>query len=133
MKFVTIEPEKGKWFHRQSVRSIFDYDIDEELKKSIRRRYFQRTNFDAFLEELEVLKDKVAALEIESKSHVVFEFRDIKKDQAKVELVSFMKDQKSKGTTSSSVFELSQKLRLPANQVEEILEELQSEKKVILS
>ena len=82
---------------------------------------------------MEVLKDKVAALEIESKSHVVFEFRDIKKDQAKVELVSFMKDQKSKGTTSSSVFELSQKLRLPANQVEEILEELQSEKKVILS
>lgn len=61
---------------------------------------------------------------------IVFEFKQIPFEDAKLEVISFLKDAKSKKIPTETIFGISQKLRLPANQIEEVLEELSKEKKI---
>lgn len=60
---------------------------------------------------------------------IIYEFDKVSNPQAKQMVEIFLKRIK-KDMPMISVFEISQKLRLPADQVEDILEKLSKEKKV---
>jgi len=53
-----------------------------------------------------------------------FEFLSLNKEQAKEKIIDYLKNKKLEGHGKIELFELSHFLRLPAIQVEEILEEL---------
>ena len=73
---------------------------------------------------LNYLKEKIEKLERERGE---LEILRVTYDDAKSKVVGFLKLLKSQGHGKVDLFELSHKLKLPATQVEDILEELQKE------
>ena len=76
------------------------------------------------------MKDAIAQLEVQQKKSLIYVFREAPYAKAKKEIIKYLK--KIKFTQKEiSVFEISQKLEFPAEQVEEVLEELEKKKKVL--
>ena len=110
----------------------------EEIRKRliesyINNQYQRLTELELVKLELGKLRKELDQIKKETERAIVFEFRNINDTFARNELIDYMKTQKKEGRNEGSIFELSQKLRLPADQVEKILYDLQKEKKIELS
>lgn len=64
------------------------------------------------------------------KSEDFLSFRKLTDKQAKKEISDFILAQKSEGTTQLTIFDIVLKLKLPAQQVEKIMDGFEREKKV---
>ena len=81
--------------------------------------------------EIGELKNKLQCLEAGQEAHIIYQFRKIDDDKAKDVIVSYLKGIKQ-DTAQITTFEISQKLKLPADQVERIIDILIKEDKVSL-
>ncbi len=78
---------------------------------------------------IEILQDQIINLMEQQKRAIIYEFDKIPNERAKSMIIDHLKHVK-KEKTIISVFEISQKLKLPADQVEMIVEELAKDKRV---
>ncbi len=84
------------------------------------------------LETLEEIRSDLKRIAERQEGTIIYKFRKVSNEQARSEIVMFLRSIKHERTTIS-IFELSQTLKLPADQVEDILEELEREHRVKLN
>ena len=92
-------------------------------------RFYEKEIFDLRLK-IDMLQEQVQELIEQQKKSIVYEFNKISNEQAKKIIITYLKQIK-KEKSIITIFEISQRLRLPADQVEDILEELSKEKKIL--
>lgn len=79
--------------------------------------------------ELKNLQGQLGNMQEEQKKFMVYEFKTVPAQKAKENIINYLKSIK-RSRENITIFEISQKLRLPADQVETILEELAKIEKV---
>jgi len=121
-----------------SKQDLYDYlgpQIDQEVTFEDRRimtmKYGFRTRevIETLFKKIEELQNKLKGLVIEQEKCIIYKFRKISNEQGENEIISFLKEIR-KERKRVSLFEISQKLRLPADQVELIIEKLTKVKKI---
>ncbi|GBE20555.1 hypothetical protein BMS3Abin17_01296 [archaeon BMS3Abin17] len=75
------------------------------------------------------LKQEVGILREEQEQYIIYKFQDVAYAKAKTMIISYLRKIK-KEVNEMTLFEISQRLKLPANQVEKVIEELEKENKV---
>ncbi|MBM3199705.1 hypothetical protein FJZ53_02120 [Candidatus Woesearchaeota archaeon] len=114
-----INLSEFSWYNRfygpEPVRPFFDV---QELE-----------NFLNLKNEVEELKSQIENLQKEQNRFIVYEFEKTTNTNAKKLITDYLNSIKSE-RRQLSIFELSQKLKLPADQVETILEQLAKTKKI---
>lgn len=123
-----------------SSGTVFVYDINSSEKtrtiwgsSSIaKEELYEETLTDLIigikllLSKEEEIERRLNTLEKEKEDYLVYKFKEVSNKEAKEMIVTYLKGLKRK-TKEISIFEISQELRLPADQVETILEELEEE------
>ena len=77
------------------------------------------------------LQTELEELRNEQSQYIRYKFQRLSNIKAEEEIVQYLKSKK-KETTRLTIFEISQEIKLPANQVERIIEKLEKEGKVSL-
>ena len=77
------------------------------------------------------LQTELEELRNEQSQYIRYKFQRLSNIKAEEEIVRYLKSKK-KETTRLTIFEISQEIKLPANQVERIIEKLEKEGKVSL-
>ena len=111
---------------------MYDKTVEEgttlKFEESFPFTFYEKEISDLKLK-IDILQEQVQELIEQQKKSIVYEFNKIPNEQAKKIIINYLKQIK-KDIPTITIFEISQRLRLPADQVEEILEELSKEKRV---
>ncbi len=79
--------------------------------------------------EIDTLNDKLKELERKQSRAILYQFKEVTNKEAKEIISQYLKSIKN-SVKKITIFEISQRLELPADQIEEVLDELEEEKKV---
>ena len=106
-----------------TIQIDLDFGIPREaiIYKSMREMHLQISQLQGTVQELQKNTDK----------YIVYKFLAISIEEAKTMIVTYLKSIKQQ-RSHISIFEISQHLQLPADQVEDILEKLDNEGRVSL-
>lgn len=79
--------------------------------------------------EIEILQKQVLSLEEEQNHYIIYKFDKISNDEAEKRILKYLREIKKK-QKDITLFEISQTLKLPADQAETIIEKLEKDGKI---
>ena len=80
-------------------------------------------------EEICTLQEQIKLLKEEQKKYILYQFEEIPDGKAEGRVVSYLRQLRKK-RGSITVFEISQQLKLPADQVERVIDKMERKKMV---